>query len=64
MDVLTAYIMDQNTMLDPMDHAAGLCCMNTVKTADCAAAKPFIHADNDNCAGYLFNVYAYKVHNL
>jgi hypothetical protein len=62
MDELTAYMMDQNIMLDLMLHAAGSCCMNTVKTADCAAAKPFIHAASDSCEGYLFSVYAYEVH--
>lgn len=60
LDVLTAYMMDQNSMLNEIDHAAGLCCMNTVNTADCAAPIQFIHAVSDSCAGYLFNVYAYK----
>lgn len=62
MDELTAYMMDQNTSLDRMHQAACLCCMNTVKTADCAAPTPFIQAASDSCAGYLFNVYAYKLH--
>ena len=36
--------MVQKSMLNAMDHAAGLCCMSTVKAADCAAPIKFIQA--------------------
>ena len=55
--------MDQKSMLlNAMDHAAGLCCMSTVKAADCAPPIKFIHAVNDSCAGYFFRVNACMVH--
>lgn len=53
--------MDQKSMLNAMDHAAGLCCMSTVKAADCAPPIKFIHAVNDSYAGYFFRVNACMV---
>lgn len=46
-------------MLNPTVHADLLCSTITVKTADCAPPTKHIHVVNDNCAGYLFTLYAY-----
>lgn len=55
--------MDQKSMSNAMDHAAGLCCSTiTVKTADCAAPMKFIHVVSDSCAGYFFNVIPYMIY--
>lgn len=47
-------------MLNPMVQAARLCCIITVKTADCAPPTKLIHVVRDSFAGYLFNVNAYN----
>lgn len=49
-------------MSNAMNHAAGLCCMIKVKTADCAPPRKFIHAVSDSGAGYFFIVIPYAVH--
>lgn len=56
---LTAYRMDQRSMLNPTVQAARSCSIQTVNTADCAAPMKLIHVVSDSCAGYLFNVIAY-----
>lgn len=53
--------MDQKSMLKPIVQAVLLCCMMTVKTADCAAPIKLIHVVSESCAGYLFNVTACRV---
>lgn len=53
--------MVQKSMLNAMDHAAGLCCMSTVKAADCAPPTKFIHVVSDRGAGYFFIVIPYAV---
>jgi hypothetical protein len=49
-------------MLNGMNHAAGLCCMIKVKTADCTPPRKFIHVVSDSGAGYFFSVIPYAVH--
>lgn len=56
--------MQQSSTLDVKNHALGLRCTSTVKTADCAAPMQFIHAVSDSFAGYFFTMIAYKARKI
>lgn len=57
-NILTPYIMDHKSILNPIVHADLLCSTIIVKIADWAPPIRHIHVVNDHWAGYLFNVYA------
>lgn len=53
-------MVDQKSILKPMVQAALSWWTIAVYNADWAAPTKFIHVVSDNCAGYLFKVYAWK----
>jgi hypothetical protein len=46
--ILTPYMVDQKSILNPMVQAARLCSMISVNTADCAPPIKLIHAVSDS----------------